>query len=127
MVRGPYGQSEAVFVDRSGRRRRLLTLTGAALGFALVTGLGVLAAGLMTTGSVTLPGWPDSGAQANHDAPAASVDPASGQTAPAGEGDQGAQVPADAQPTGTPTPTPSKPGQGDEHRRAPTRSPGKPG
>jgi hypothetical protein len=52
---------DPVFVDRSGRRRRLFTGLGAGLGMLLVAGSLLLAAGLLGTSPVPLPGLPQSG------------------------------------------------------------------
>ncbi|HZN17932.1 MAG TPA: hypothetical protein VFB84_07045 [Micromonosporaceae bacterium] len=114
----------AVFVDRSGRRRRLVTLVGAGLGVLLMASLSILVAGLFSSGPVAIPGWPDAGAR-----------PGDGAATP---------LPTDAaSPDGTaPNPgtttapppsqqSPAAPGQGGDHRRdpggRPSKSPGKPG
>ena len=126
-------------MDRSGRRRRLLTLLGVAVGVLLVAGLGVVAAGLVGSGPVSLPGWPDPGAQAGQDRPASTPPAPSATTAtPAGvRTTRTTPPPVAPTPTGVsvspvaPTPGPRTPtdvpGQGDEHRRTPTKPPGKPG
>ncbi|MFS8480052.1 MAG: hypothetical protein FWJ93_14045 [Micromonosporaceae bacterium] len=143
MVRGRRRHAEAVFVDRSGRRRRLLTLVGAAVGVVLVAGLGLFAAGLVGSGPVSLPGWPDPGVQAGQDRPASNTPaPSTATTTPASRRTS-RTTPPPAAPTPTPTgvsastvaPTsgpraPTEvPGRGDEHRRTPqpTKPPGKPG
>ncbi|BCL15154.1 hypothetical protein [Micromonospora sagamiensis] len=135
------GGAPPVFVDRTGRRRRLSILAGTGLGLGLLASLGLIAAGLFTSSSVPLPGWSDN----QHRKPIeAGVD---------GAGDLGASptvssrpspvtstAPVRPTPTGaTPTTAPSdrtgpqvtgseRPGQGDERRTAkPGRSPGRPG
>jgi len=47
-----------VFVDRSGRRRRLVTVLGAAFGVLLLLGLIGLGASLMGGDPAQPPGWP---------------------------------------------------------------------
>lgn len=114
--------TKAVFVDQSGRRRRLLTVIGAGLAAALLAGLGVLGVGLMTGGNVPLPGWPDS-ARADEGRPAPSGTPVTEVTsAPA----QQVQL---TSPVASASPTPNNPGQGDQHRNTarPSKTPGKPG
>src|SRR4029450_3136331 len=48
-----------VFVDRSGRRRRLVVLSGVGLAAVLVAGLVVLFAGLTSGSAWHVPGSPD--------------------------------------------------------------------
>lgn len=57
---------DPVFVDRSGRRRRLFTGLGAGLGVLLVLGSLLLVAGLLGSSPVPLPGLPQSGQGAQH-------------------------------------------------------------
>jgi hypothetical protein len=116
-----------VFVDRSGRRRRLLTVVGAALAVALLASLALLLAGLVPGGAVPLPGWPDAGGPEQPGPVVEFTDEAS--TSPDAQETPGQTV--GPVPTGTPTPTPDGPGNSDEHRRdppgKPTKSPGRPG
>lgn len=90
----------------------------------LLAGLGVLGVGLMTGGQVPLPGWPDSGVQADHGRPAATtspdVTPAPGQ--PVG-------LTSSPAPTAAPVASSDAPGQSDLHRNTarPSKTPGKPG
>ncbi|WP_433360691.1 hypothetical protein ACQPZX_27165 [Actinoplanes sp. CA-142083] len=49
---------DPVFVDRSGRRRRLLVGAGLAGGVLLVTAVVALLAGFTGPGEAGLPGWP---------------------------------------------------------------------
>jgi hypothetical protein len=53
--------TEPVFVDRSGRRRRLFTVIGAGIGVALLLSLGLIIAGLFGAAPVHVPGLPSSG------------------------------------------------------------------
>lgn len=116
--------AEAVFVDRSGRRRRLVTLVGAALGVLLVASLSIMVAGMVSSGPVSIPGWPDAGARPGE---GATPQPTDGGTGPAG-----GELPAPVTTTApAPQPTSAAPGQGTDRRRdpggRPSKSPGKPG
>jgi hypothetical protein len=51
---------EPVFVDRTGRRRRLIALAGSAGGLVLTVALFALVVGFTGAGPVSIPGWPDS-------------------------------------------------------------------
>jgi hypothetical protein len=53
-----------VFVDRSGRRRRLVRLAGASLGAALAAVLALLLAAMSGASPVRVPGFPDPGRNA---------------------------------------------------------------
>src|SRR5690606_15653272 len=89
--------------DRSGRRRRLLTLVGAAVGVVLVAGLGLFAAGLVGSRPVSLPGWPDPGVQAGQDRPASNTPaPSTATTTPASR-----RTSRTTPPPAAPTPTPT--------------------
>src|SRR6185369_7694434 len=48
-----------VFVDRSGRRHRIVVASGAAAGVLVVLALGMLVAGLFGASPLPLPGLPD--------------------------------------------------------------------
>jgi hypothetical protein len=74
------GGGDPVFVDRSGVRRRLVTIAGAGLGTALAVGCLALVAGLTGSSPVPLPGFPDSG-QGQHAPENAVVLPAAVPTA----------------------------------------------
>jgi hypothetical protein len=50
-----------IFVDRSGRRRRLVRLAGAVLGSLLVAALGLLGAAVSGASPLRIPGFPDVG------------------------------------------------------------------
>ncbi|MGY0005625.1 hypothetical protein, partial [Micromonospora sp. I033] len=53
------GGAPPVFVDRTGRRRRLTVIAGTAMGLGLLTSFGLILAGLFFDSSVPLPGWSD--------------------------------------------------------------------
>ncbi|HEX6500418.1 MAG TPA: hypothetical protein VF054_15515 [Micromonosporaceae bacterium] len=53
---------DPIFVDSTGRRRRVVTMIGAALGVTLIASLGLLIAGLVGAAPVHIPGFPASGA-----------------------------------------------------------------
>lgn len=66
-----------VFVDRSGRRRRIVITAGAGAGVLVVVALGLLVAGLFGASPVPLPGLPELGNPApTQQAPAPSAPPA---------------------------------------------------
>jgi hypothetical protein len=56
-----------VFLDRSGRRRRLTVLVGTSLAAALLASLALLLAGLSGAAPIGVPGFPDRGEQAGAD------------------------------------------------------------
>ncbi|MGQ5263228.1 hypothetical protein ACTWLT_21075 [Micromonospora sp. ZYX-F-536] len=135
------GGAPPVFVDGTGRRRRLTVIAGTAMGLGLLASLGLIAAGLFLDTSVSLPGWSD--------------DPRAPRPVEAGvDGITQPRVPdppslspvtRTSAPLSSPTPTgvrrpgppttstgaPSatdQPGRADEHRNTskPSRPPGKP-
>jgi uncharacterized iron-regulated membrane protein len=61
---------DPVFVDRTGRRRRLFALGGTAGGLLLAVTLLALLAGFTGAGPAVLPDWSDAGAAAPRRAPA---------------------------------------------------------
>ncbi|RAO43428.1 hypothetical protein GAR06_04560 [Micromonospora saelicesensis] len=135
------GSVPPVFVDGTGRRRRLTVIAGTAMGLGLLTSLVLIAAGLFLDTSVPLPGWSEDsrgtrpveagvdGVKPPRVAESPSPSPAARTSAPLPR----ANPTSDRSPTtaATATGTPSaidQPGRGDEHRRnaKPSRSPGKP-
>ncbi|MEO3780744.1 hypothetical protein ABGB16_28820 [Micromonospora sp. B11E3] len=125
-----------VFVDRTGRRRRLTVIVGTLMGLGLLASLGLILAGLFTDSTVRLPGWGD---QKGHPPIEAGLDGMGGTESPSPSPSTSAPAPGStrtatptARPTGTDTAAPSarptEPGQGEEHRNTarPSRSPGKP-
>ncbi|PWU58391.1 hypothetical protein DLE60_21925 [Micromonospora globispora] len=137
------GGEPPVFVDRTGRRRRLTLIAGTAMGLGLLTSLGLILAGLFFDSSVPLPGWSDNKVQpieAGVDAPgkpgggvspSPRPAPSTSVPVPAASATSTAGVTTGGTTTTAPAPQPSTstlPGQGDERRSTakPSRTPGKP-
>ncbi|MFG1915969.1 hypothetical protein [Micromonospora sp. NPDC048898] len=138
------GPVPPVFVDGSGRRRRLTVIAGTVMGLGLLTSLALIAAGLFLDTSVPLPGWSDDprgtrpveagvdGINAPRVTESPSPSPATRTSAPLPPASPTSdRSPATAGTTVTATGAPSatdQPGRGDEHRNTakPSRSPGKP-
>ncbi|MEU4476946.1 hypothetical protein AB0F68_02585 [Micromonospora sp. NPDC023966] len=133
------GGAPPVFVDRTGRRRRLTVIAGTAMGLGLLTSLGLILAGLFFDSTVPLPGWSDTKVppiEAGVDAPhrdertspsprPPSVTSTSPSAAPAAAR---TTAPARVTTSAAPRPSGSVPGQGDDRRNTgkPSRTPGKP-
>ncbi|MET8353670.1 MULTISPECIES: superantigen-like protein SSL4 [unclassified Micromonospora] len=136
------GGAPPVFVDGTGRRRRLTVIAGAAMALGLLTSLGLIAAGLFLDTSVPLPGWSDDpraplpveagvdGINQPQVADPPSPSPVTGTSASlpsptptAGPRRSGPPATASVPPSAT-----DQPGRGDEHRNTarPSRPPGKP-
>ncbi|NJP31316.1 hypothetical protein HCJ94_04775 [Micromonospora sp. HSS6-12] len=133
------GGAPPVFVDRTGRRRRLTVIAGTAMGLGLLTSLALILAGLFVDSSVTVPGWSDDRApveaevEGRDDVGRTSPrpDPATSTSAPLPAATRSA-APGTSASTAAPGPRPTssdQPGQGDDRRNSPkpSRSPGKPG
>jgi hypothetical protein len=102
----------AVFVDYSGRRRRLMVVVGTAVGSVLLATLGLLIAGLTGASPVRVPGFPDSGrVNVDQQAPAIAPQPSTLESAPGAGSTAG--VP----------PTPGATSAESENRRVPTQTP----
>ncbi|WP_433284445.1 hypothetical protein [Micromonospora sp. CA-244673] len=134
------GAAPPVFVDRTGRRRRLTVIAGVAMGLGLLTSLGLILAGLFFDSTVPLPGWSDTKPppiEAGVDAPPRDAKPTSPNPRPPSVTSTSPSAPAPAASrttaptraaTPAPRPTATVPGQGDERRHSPkpSRPPGKP-
>lgn len=137
------GGAPPVFVDRTGRRRRVTVVAGTAMGLGLLTSLGLIAAGLFGGSSVPMPGWSDSRMNKPIEAGVDGVDGVDGlgsSPTPAARPSPSASTSAPVRPeptrtvTGAPTvpgnnpQVTDRPGQGEDRRTAkPGRSPGRPG
>ncbi len=110
-----HGSPRPVFVDRTGRRRRIVLLIGVGLATVLVSGLVVLAIGLSAGSGWHVPGFPDANNAVN------GADVGSTPT-PTAAGSEGAEPTSSAGDTAEPaaTPTSSSP------RRVPTQTPAHP-
>ncbi|MEV4510698.1 hypothetical protein AB0K00_17220 [Dactylosporangium sp. NPDC049525] len=112
--------ADPVFVDRSGRRRRLITAFGAAFGVVLAMGGVLLAAGLMGSSPVPLPGLPQGGQRATHggvDGAGAQSTGPSRRASPTSRPGQPAGAPpatSSARQSATPTSAPASPGKHDK-------------
>jgi hypothetical protein len=130
---------QPVFLDRTGRRRRVTVLVGSTIAAGLLVSLALIAMGLFTGTPVLVPGW--SGNDTNGHGRAeteveklgvASPEPAARDAAVATPGTRtGTATPT---PSRTPTPTLSpgpqptttvQPGQGGVHRNTPSGRPSK--
>lgn len=139
-MRNQPGGPTPVFVDGTGRRRRLTVIAGSAMGVGLLASLALILAGIFLDTSVSVPGWSDDRAPVD-----AGVDGRAelGEASLVTPGPPAATSTSAPMPTGSPTsgarpgtlpsaahPTASDhPGQGDERRETtgkPSKSPGKP-
>ncbi|WP_327006775.1 hypothetical protein OHA72_05580 [Dactylosporangium sp. NBC_01737] len=96
---------DPVFVDRSGRRRRLFTSLGAGLGVLLAASCLLLVAGLLGSSPVPLPGLPQGGQGGQHrDGAESGVGSAPSPTgAPTPAGGAGGAAAATPQTAGSPS------------------------
>ncbi|RZU72725.1 hypothetical protein EV384_1105 [Micromonospora kangleipakensis] len=136
------GGAPPVFVDRTGRRRRITVIAGSAMGLGLLASLGLILAGLFFDSSVSLPGWSET---KQHPPIEAGVDTPGEVRQEGGSSPQPAPATSTSVPAPSPTPagattatpratapaprqsTTSPPGQGADRRTAkPSRTPGKP-
>jgi hypothetical protein len=132
-------QPPPVFVDRTGRRRRITILAGVGLGAGFLIGLTLIIVGLFIDSSVPLPSWPAGGGQVQHspvadrpepsrtpDRPDPSPTPGTARTG----GATATAVPPGASATTAPPPahTSNPPARNENRRASPAGSPqrGKP-
>jgi hypothetical protein len=109
-----------VFLDRSGTRRRVLTVVAAALGVGLCGALTLLVLAFAGASPVSIPGFPQGHAVTG--APSAGPGARAGASLPIGTGDTAGTVPGRAAsptsaavPSTTPLPTTTKPGHQVSH------------
>jgi hypothetical protein len=107
-----------IFLDRSGRRRKLVLMAGAFVGVVLVASLGLLAAGLTGASPTHVPGFPDAVRQVEEASPAPSDSSSlsSSSPSPASTPDPSQQAP------GT-LPTPGASPVATSHGHDPTHTP----
>jgi hypothetical protein len=134
-VAAPVRVADQVFVDRSGRRRKVVVGAGMGLAVLALTALAAIGVGLVAGGGPgAVPGWP----VAEHGEASGGVigrSPAPGTPTPRVEPrTTPARMPAAPTSAGPPTPAPTatasvRPGrgQGRSNRPTHTKSPGKPG
>ncbi|RZU53025.1 hypothetical protein EV385_4909 [Krasilnikovia cinnamomea] len=117
---------DPIFVDRTGRRRRLFASAGTACGLLLALAMLAMFAGITVGTPRALPGLPGAGADRtvarvkagrSHTAPTAATRPRT--TAPAAA----ATASATPDPSGTPSATASATPDGNPHRRVPSHTP----
>lgn len=133
------GGPPPVFVDRTGRRRRLTVIAGTAMGLGLLTSLVLILAGLFVDSSVSVPGWSDDSApveaelEGGDDLGGASSaprpEPVTSTSAPLPTATRGVAPAATTTAPGSRPTRSEQPGQGEDRRNTakPSRSPGKPG
>ncbi|MDQ7911499.1 hypothetical protein RB614_44150 [Phytohabitans sp. ZYX-F-186] len=119
--------TKPVFVDRSGRRRHLVRVTGVAGGLGLALAAVLLVAGFTGSGTGRPPSLPEPAGGQMGGGPTASRPPAGPGstapppgTAPAPGGRSATPAPAPATTAAVASPAPS----GSSHRRVPTHTPG---
>jgi len=101
-----------VFVDHSGRRRRLAVLIGSSAAVVIVVALVILATGLSGVAPLSVPGFPDLGRPAPAPVVAPSPDPAQrepGNAPTAASGAALSPTPSRTSPRHIPTQTPPHP------------------
>jgi hypothetical protein len=69
-----------VFVDRTGRRRRVVIVTGAAVGILIVVALVMLITGLTGSSPLHVPGFPDRPGEVPVAAPTTTPEPSASET-----------------------------------------------
>jgi hypothetical protein len=107
-----------VFLDRSGRRRRLVLVAGAFFGVLLMASAGMLVAGMSGASPTGVPGFPDAVRQVDEATPGPDAPPPTTTPDPGTSG----QVP----PSTLPTPGASAPTDSIANRRVPSHTPAHP-
>jgi hypothetical protein len=122
-VARPRHRGDPVFVDRTGRRRRIAVVAGGIAGLALVLAALAMFVGFTGVGAGYLPGLPGAGGAPAATGPAPAGQPLAAH--PSGRTPRSVppgNVPAGALgPSGTPSPSAST------HRTVPTQTPSHPG
>ncbi len=110
-----HAASRPVFVDRTGRRRRIVLLSGAGLATVLASGLVVLVVGLTGGSGWHVPGFPEGNSAANGadvgstSTPPPEPEPIAEPTTSAGETAEPSASAEPSSPRRVPTQTPSHP------------------
>lgn len=137
---GAARDAQPVFVDGTGRRRRLAVFAGGGIGVGLLVSLTLIVVGLFTGSPLPVPGWPEPGSQHQQEG---NVADNTVRSPTAGPGEPTASTTGTATTSGSPGQTPrptsstdgqpaatNQPGLGDQRRATPgvkeTKSPGKP-
>jgi hypothetical protein len=104
----PRGSATPVFLDRSGRRRRWLTLFGVSMAVVLSGVLALLVLGFTGTSTLRVPGFPDLNAPATGAAHPPSASPAVEPAGSAVPAPPETATPDRTSPRHIPTQTPSR-------------------
>ena len=125
-------QIKPVFVDGTGRRRRLAVFAGVGIGVGLLVSLTLIIVGLFTGSSMPVPHWPDPAGQQQQgtvaDQPTPSPTAGEPTTSTVDTVTTTARSPTtpSTSTTDVAPDTTSLPGLGDQHRAKPSKTPGKP-
>jgi len=111
-------RARPVFLDRSGRRRRLAVMAGASLAVAMVASLAVFAASLSGASPIQLPGFPDSGSRAGRADTVVTPSPPAGPDSRPSTPRSSAGAPSSTATSPSASPT--------SHRHVPTQTPSHP-
>jgi hypothetical protein len=125
------GPTDPVFVDRSGRRRRLVAVAGSAGALVLVLAVVALLAGVTGTGPAALPGWADTAAKpartqqarATPTRTTPSASPRTTRRTPDAPATTRSRTAAPTIPSASPTPSARTGSTARNNRRVPTHTP----
>lgn len=135
---GAVRHAQPVFVDGTGRRRRLAVFAGVGIGVGLLVSLTLIVVGLFSGSPMPVPGWPEPGSQHQQEG---NVADNTVRSPTAGPGEPTVSTTGTSTTSGSPGPRPTssidgqpaatdQPGLGDQRRATPgvkeTKSPGKP-